>query len=136
MDPEAWSALVEAVRAFAEATWGDEAVAITLTLRHLGDVGRLPLPLPLAGRPDTSAPTGQDSGQPRADTPDLTPTAEAILRVLERAEKPLKGSAIASRAGLGYTPHFRSLLANLVEAGRVEKPASGGYWPAGKPLPE
>lgn len=51
--------------------------------------------------------------------PNPTEAEEAILAVLRRAERPLKGSAIASRAGKRYTGHFRESLARLTADGTL-----------------
>jgi hypothetical protein len=77
------------------------------------------------------------SSSPRADKIHrASETEDAILRVLARAEKPLKGTAIATRAGLSYSSHLREALAEMVRNGRLIRGPQGGYWPADRPLSE
>ena len=126
---DAWAALVAAVRAFAAQQWGDEPVAIRLELRHLGAVGRMPLPLACLPAAAVSGPVRTEaSGQ--TDTPDShapTEIESAIVAVLQRAERPLPGQAIALRAGRSYSGTFRQTLRRLEARGDVlEEPP--GYW--------
>jgi hypothetical protein len=67
---------------------------------------------------------------------DATSAVEAaILSTLARAERPLKGGAIAARAGRRYHGYFRQCLSRLKRAGRIRLLADG-YWDAGRPVPD
>ena len=136
MDPELWDQLVAAARALAAALWHDEVIAVSFLLRHQG---RATLPLPLLPAPPPEDVRSRDrtpNRTPGADTPDLTArqrqreltgTEELIVQVLGRSERPLKGRAVATRAGVSYSPHFRSLLAGQVAEERIAKDPAGGY---------
>jgi hypothetical protein len=88
----------------------------------------------LPGSPVLTPPvsTGQ-TGSVAADTP--SDIEAALLRVIDRAEKPLKGRAVAARAGLAYNSHLRQVLAGLRRRERIVLAPGGGYWPAGRPVP-
>jgi hypothetical protein len=66
----------------------------------------------LVARP--GAQPGEMPGQPP-----LTPTMRLIVGVLTGAERPLKGQAIARRAGKNYCGYFRTALARLSERGII-----------------
>lgn len=70
---------------------------------------RLPEPWPAPGGPDA----------PAADI------ASQILDVLGRADRPLKGRAIAARAGRPYSGQFRQKLSELKEAGDIRLTPEG-----------
>jgi hypothetical protein len=59
--------------------------------------------------------TTHDTESPQVGT-DL---AQQILDTMRLLDKPLKGRAIASRAGRQYTSHFRRILTDLREAGSI-----------------
>ncbi len=67
--------------------------------------------------------------------PELTDREKAVLDVLARADQPLKGRTVATRARLRYTSHFREMMAELVLKELVFVAPEGGYWPKGRPLP-
>lgn len=71
--------------------------------------------------------------RPRGDDGPATAVA-AIVAVMETAEKPLKGSAIARRADRKYNPHFRRTLGQMRRAG-ILRATPDGYWLASRPLP-
>lgn len=75
----------------------------------------------------------------QAATPDAEQaqpgTVRAILDVMGTAEKPLKGEAIARRAGKKYNPHFRRTLSQLKREGTL-RAVEGGYWLAARPVPD
>jgi hypothetical protein len=50
---------------------------------------------------------------------------EAIIKVMEKAERALKGSAIASRCGKKYTGHFRECLGRLEADGTLTHDEEG-----------
>jgi hypothetical protein len=76
-----------------------------------------------------SAPDGRTA-------PELTPREKAAIDVLARADQPLKGRTVASRARLRYTSHFREMMAELVIRELVIVGPEGGYWLKGRPLPQ
>lgn len=63
--------------------------------------------------------------------------AEAILRVLRAATKPLKARAIAVRAGKDpKSTYLGKALRKLIRAGKVVRvPGEALYWLADRPLP-
>ncbi len=54
-----------------------------------------------------------------APPPPLTPTMKLIVATLDKADRPLKGEAVARRSGKNYTGHFRTALAQLKERGVI-----------------
>ncbi len=75
----------------------------------------------------TNRRTTEEQGTCQDDEP-LTPQQQAVLRVLAKAEFPLKGRAVATRAGIRYTSHFRELMTELKQMGLVIfHPEEGGY---------
>jgi hypothetical protein len=62
-------------------------------------------------------------------------TEEAIVAVLRRAEGPLKGSAIARRAGRKYNGHFRERLSRLTADGTLERDEDGYFLPESDETP-
>jgi hypothetical protein len=48
-------------------------------------------------------------------TRELSERETAVMDVLGKASKPLKGQAIALRAGIRYNGRFRSMMAKMVE---------------------
>lgn len=62
--------------------------------------------------------------------------ASVVVQVLQRSSRPLKGAAIARRAGKPYTPHFRTVLSRLVKDGIVRKVSGSGYWLASRSMSE
>jgi hypothetical protein len=90
------------------------------------------------GAPAVSAETQTESERPRdvcrteTDLPRLTPTEQAVVDVLASAASPLKGEAIARRAGKNYSGHFRGVLAVLLANGVLIY--EDGYWLASRPL--
>lgn len=81
-------------------------------------------------------PAGKDVAGPEAGAVELSQREESILRVLARAERPLKGCTTATRAGLRYNSHFRDVMSELREKGLVIVDADRRYWSADKPLPK
>jgi hypothetical protein len=80
-----------------------------------GRVQKVQLPAPVT--PDTDAP--KDWAKTKAGA--------AILEVLGREGRPLKGSAIAALAKYGYNGSFRSALAGLTEQGAIDHDEDDGY---------
>lgn len=125
MDPTVAAAL-EALRAALARCQGRRPAFLQLlypdgTIEQHGLVGSI--------APDGSAP---QSGQV---APELTSREKAALEVLTRADQPLKGRTVATRAGLRYTSHFREMMSGLVLKELVIVGPEGGYWPADRPLP-
>ena len=110
---------------------GDEPIVLYVVCRsglsHLLTLSGLK-----GNMPRTEAATPADSVVPLVAG--LGEREKAVLRVLERAERPLKGRAVAVRAGLNYTSHFRELMSGLVQAGLVRLTRSRCYWLASRPL--
>lgn len=77
-----------------------------------------------ASAPDRGNP---DRGDP--DDADLTPTEQAIMKILREAGVALKQRAIARRAGKKYGPHFRTCCRRLADEGRIVQD-DGGWRPA------
>lgn len=67
---------------------------------------------------------------------ELSEREKSVLKAMEKIEKPLKGQAIARRAGLSYNPNFRRLMSGLMQKGLIIPGPQGGYWLASRPLPE
>lgn len=124
MDPHVAAAL-EQLRA-ALTRNGERRPLFVEVLYSDGTADRLAIPAE-RGRTNPATASGQVS--PATDNERL------ILEVLSRAEKPLKGRTVASRAGLAYNSHLRQTLSVMRRAGRIQRAPSGGYWPANKPLP-
>jgi hypothetical protein len=82
-----------------------------------------------------SVPVDRQPTQTGQVCPELSEREKAALGVVAKAEHPLKGRTVATRAGLRYTSHFREMMSGLVQKGLVQVGPEGGYWPAGKPLP-
>lgn len=66
---------------------------------------------------------------------------QKIREVLKKAEKPLKGEAIALRAKVSYGGRIRTLLAEMLkrksgEEGRLIHGPQGGYWLADRSFPK
>lgn len=80
-----------------------------------GRVQKVQLPAPLT--PDTGEPKDWSK----------TKAGSAILEVLAREGRPLKGSAIAALAKYGYNGSFRSALAGLAEQGAIDHDKDDGY---------
>ncbi len=81
----------------------------------------------------SAAPTeaGGEAEQRQEPELPLTPTMLIIVSVLKEADRPLKGEAVARRAGKNYTGHFRAALARLRERGIVLM-LEAGYWLASR----
>jgi hypothetical protein len=83
---------------------------------------------------------GSMAGKP-ADATDetvrleLTERERSVLAVLARAERPLKGRTIATRAGIRYNSHFRDVMSGLKERKLVVSDEERRYWPADRPWP-
>ena len=84
----------------------------------------------------TSKPTPATSAAAEPVRLDLTKREKAVLAVLARAERPLKGVSIAKRARIRYNSHFRDVMSGLRERGLVILDAEHHYWPANRPLPQ
>lgn len=83
------------------------------------------------GRSDLlSVPPPTDESRPPQEPARSVPTGRraTVLDVLARAERVLKGSAIARRAGLSYTSHFRELLGRMADDGEIQRVKGRGYW--------
>jgi hypothetical protein len=65
----------------------------------------------------------------------LTDTQQAILAVLQVAERPVKIVTIASRANKVFNSHFRAAVRGLVRAGKVAAAGEGRYWLAARGKP-
>jgi hypothetical protein len=72
-------------------------------------------------------------GEPAA--PGVTDTQQAILAVLQVAERPVKIVTIASRANKVFNSHFRAAVRGLVRAGKVAAAGEGRYWLAARGKP-
>src|SRR5205814_766494 len=66
----------------------------------------------------------------------LSPTMKRIVEVLRAADRPLKGGAVAARAGKNYCGYFRTALTECVRRG-VALLLDDGYWlaDANRPAP-
>jgi hypothetical protein len=60
---------------------------------------------------------------------------ELIVEQLAKATRPPRGAALARACGRLYNSHFRKVVADL-EAEGVVVAAAGGYWLAGRSVPE
>jgi hypothetical protein len=125
MDPLVAAAL-EALRTALAKSQGRRPAFLQL-LYPDGTADLLPLSSPIL--PENT------SSRPATNVNRLSEMEETVLGVLLRAEKPLKGSAIASRAGVRYSSHIRQVLSELVQKGKLIRAPQGGYWPADRPLP-
>ncbi len=74
----------------------------------------------------------------RERRPPQLPRRDEALRIVQGASKPLKGLQVALRLGCPCNAHLRAVLAGLVKVGLLasRQNGTGGYWPAGKPLPK
>lgn len=138
-EQELWAELFRVVTELVAQMWHDEVLDVVIHARRLGQIGPLPLPLPLLGRmsaqPTAPPPVPPDEPTPPPDTTDMPADTEAaFLAVLQAATYPLKGRTVANRASRQYGSHAREVLARLVADGRVQR-ALGGYWLASRPLP-
>lgn len=66
---------------------------------------------------------------------ELTPTQEAIVKVLEEADKPIKASVIAIRAKCKFNEHFRRMVYALVKKGMLKPMEGYRYWLASRDAP-
>lgn len=64
---------------------------------------------------------------PEGALPPLTPTMKLIVATLDKADRPLKGEAVARRAGKNYTGHFRTVLRQLKDR-KIVLLLDEGYW--------
>ena len=85
--------------------------------------GTLKLVLPHVTLQATAEPAGGD-------------VASQILDVLAEADRPLKGQAIATRAGRKFNSHFKQVLAQLKRDGEVVLVADGYTLPPDQDLTE
>jgi hypothetical protein len=85
--------------------------------------------------PSDTMPANRQSAEVQQVVPELSEREKAALAVLARADQPLKGRTVATRAGIRYTSHFREMMSGLVNRELVVVAAGGGYWPADRPLP-
>jgi hypothetical protein len=85
--------------------------------------GTLKLVLPHVTLQATAEPAGGD-------------VASQILAVLAEADRPLKGQAIAARAGRKFNSHFKQVLAQLKRDGEVVLVADGYTLPPDQDLTE
>jgi hypothetical protein len=60
---------------------------------------------------------------------------ELIVEQLAKTARPPRGAALARACGRRYNSHFRMVVAGLESEG-VVVPAAGGYWLAGRSVPE
>jgi hypothetical protein len=67
--------------------------------------------------------------------PPLSDREKAVLAVLAKAERPMKGCTVATRAGLKYNSHFRDVMSELKEKRLVIVDGDRRYWPADRPAP-
>jgi hypothetical protein len=84
-----------------------------------------------AGKLKLSLPEMTLATPPEANTGDV---ASQILAVLAEADRPLKGQAIASRAGRKFNSHFKQTLAQLKRDGEVVLVADGYTLPPDQDL--
>lgn len=85
--------------------------------------------------PESSMADSTSDAKAEAVTLELTDREKAVLGVLARAERPLKGRTIATRAGIRYNSHFRDVMSGLRERKLVIADDERRYWPANRPLP-
>jgi hypothetical protein len=135
VDPHVAAAL-EQLRAALARTGGRRPILLEVIYSD-GTVDRLSVPgalsSPTTPPPDTSP--ARQTGQTLPVEVNGGEVERAILDVLARAERPLKGSAIASRAGRRASSYFRETLTRLVRSGVLVKPPGGGYWLASRGAP-
>jgi hypothetical protein len=127
MDP-VLAALIEALKVALAQT---ERRALFVQVLYSDSTSQLiPLPSTVNIPEENTVPQGTD-GRPLGGR-----RRAAVLSALENAEKPLKGTALAARAGVRYDSHFRELMGELIREEKVIHAPRGGYWLKGRPLPE
>lgn len=116
---------------------GEDPLYCALTARGGRQIGNVvPTPLP-RGMPDENPQCMVETVPDIADVAEgeTTATEDAILEVLKQADKPIKLSVIARRAGSIFNSHFRQTAYELVKKKKIITPSEHRYWLADRPLP-